>query len=384
MKRAVLLTALLVLGCDSSETQPGLLDKVVPVNMAIVTSGDFPVNRVYPAIASPVIQVNIIARVAGILESRNFDQGHYVQQGDLLFVIEQPPYEAALLSAKAGLTQAKAQFALAQAIVARNAPLVESGAVAAETFDQYSANLQVAESQIEGASAQVIQAELNLSYTEIYAPISGRIGATSIDPHTYVAPGSADATLCTLIQADPIRVNFAPAANEFPEYMNNWTTIQSREVKVTIPRQSDWSRDGTISFIDNAANPDTSLIRMWTDVPNESYELLPGQYCEAKITMEILTDAVQIPSEAIVQVASDNYVWVVGSDNKVTQKKITVHLQQDGVAVLKSGLRSGDRIVVKGVGKLRFNGTEVSEAPPAAPVGTPPPMLKKQANGKKS
>jgi membrane fusion protein (multidrug efflux system) len=340
----------------------------------------FPVKRTYPAIASSPWIVDIIGRVEGWLETRNFKQGDFVEEGDLLFVIEQAPYEASLLAAMAALAEAEAQEVLAQVIVDRNAPLVATGAVAAEEFDQYEANLAIAAAQVKSAEAQVVQAKLNLSYTEIRAPIDGRIGATSIDPGTLVVPGSESATLCTIVAADPIRINFAPSANEFPEYLASWTAKRPLHAEVTIPREKAWKRNGQITFVDNTANPDTSLIRMWTDVDNTGYELLPGQYCEATVTMKVLENAVTIPAEALVQVASDVYVWKVGKDDTVTETKVEVSLQQDGTAVLSSGLKEGDTVVQTGVEKIRFNGTKITKAPPARSPGTPPPDMNKAAD----
>jgi RND family efflux transporter MFP subunit len=341
-----------------------------------VQTGTFPVKRVYPAIASSVWKVELVARVQGFLEVRNFKQGAVVQENELLFVIEQDQYEASVASAAAAVAKAIAQAELAMIVIERNAPLVETGAVSAETFNQYEANLTSAQADVMTAEANLVQANLNLGYTEIRSPIAGRVGATSIDPGTFVMPGTDNATLCTVVSMNPIRVNFAPSANEFPEYLAKRVAGEPTHAQVTIPRQATWTREGDVTFIDNTANPNTSLIRMWTDVPNDGYSLLPGQYCEATITMKVLENAITIPSEALVQVASDLYVWLVGSDDKVTQTKVVVELQQNGTAVIKSGLKEGERIVVKGVDKLRINGTKISEAPPAAPPGTPPPAAK--------
>jgi len=370
-------------GC-SDDTATTTTPPAIPVTTGTAKTGSFPVKRTYPAIASPVWEVEIIARIEGWLETRNARQGSLVEEGELLFVIQKAPYEAGLLTAQASLEEAEAQELLAQIVLDRNAPLVVTGAVSQEAFNQYEANLAVAKAQVQSAAAQVIQAELNLSYTEIRAPMKGRIGATSVDPGTLLIPGTTNATLCTLIMVDPIRINFAPSANEFPEYLSNWTQDKPLRAAIAIPRQPDWKREGTISFVDNAANPNTSLIRMWTDVDNSGHELLPGQYCEATVTMDVLKNVVTIPSDALMQVASEQYVWLVGSDNKVTETKVVVDMQQDGTAVLKSGLRSGDRIVTAGVVKLRTNGTLITEAPPPSTPGTPPPALKKSDEAKKA
>jgi RND family efflux transporter MFP subunit len=199
-----------------------------------------------------------------------------------------------------------------------------------------------------------------------------------------VVPGTDNAVLCTLITANPIRINFAPSANEFPEFLKNWKADQLLEADVEIPRLSGWKRTGKITFVDNSANPETSLIRMWTDVDNTGYSLLPGQYCQATVTMSILKDSITIPATALVQQASDQYVWLVESDDTVTQTKVEVALSQDGTAVLNSGLKAGDRIVTSGFVRIRTNGTKIKEAPPAAPPGTPPPSPDSSSSKKKT
>ena len=380
----VVFVSALLWGCTDDSAPTTKTKPAVPVTTTKAKLGDFPVKRTYPAIASSVWQVQIIARVEGWLEERPTPQGSLVEAGDLLFVIQQEPYEASLLAAQADLAEAEAQAMLAQIIVDRNAPLVKTGAISAEEFDQYEANNAIAKAAVLAAEAQTVLAELNLSYTEIRAPIAGRVGATSIDPGTYVIPGTDAAMLCTLVTANPIRINFAPSANEFPEYLKNWTSDRPLQADVTIPRQSSWKRTGTITFVDNSANPETSLIRMWTDVDNTGFNLLPGQYCRATVTMTILKDAITIPSEALVQQASDQYVWLVESDDTVTETKVEVALSQDGTAVLKSGLKAGDRIVTAGFVRIRNNGTKIKEAPPAAPPGTSPPSPSSASSKKKT
>ena len=128
------------------------------------------------------------------------------------------------------------------------------------------------------------------------------------------------------------------------------------------------------------ANPNTSLIRMWTEVPNDDSQLLPGQYCEATVTMDVLKDTITIPTEAIVQRASDTYVWVVGSDNTVKETKVEVSHRQSGTAVIASGLREGERVIKTGTIKIRANGTKVKEAPPPLAPGEMPPS----SDGKKT
>ena len=380
----VVFVSALLWGCTGDSAPTTKTKPAVPVMTAIAKLDNFPVKRTYPAIASSVWEVEIIARVEGWLEARPAPQGSQVEAGDLLFVIQQEPYEASLLAAQADLAEAEAQAMLAQIIVDRNAPLVGTGAISAEEFDQYEANNAIAKAAVLAAEAQIVLAELNLSYTEIRAPIAGRVGATSIDPGTYVVPGTDAAMLCTLITANPIRINFAPSANEFPEFLKNWKADQLLEADVKIPRLSDWKRTGKITFVDNAANPETSLIRMWTDVDNTGYTLLPGQYCQATVTMSILKDSITIPATALVQQASDQYVWLVESDDTVTQTKVEVALSQDGTAVLNSGLRAGDRIVTSGFVRIRNNGTKIKEAPPAAPPGTPPPSPDSSSSKKKT
>jgi multidrug efflux system membrane fusion protein len=380
----VLFVSALLWGCSNDSAPTTKTKPAVPVTTTTAKVSNFPVKRTYPAVASSVWKVEIIARVEGWLEARPAPQGSRVEAGDLLFVIQQEPYEASLLVAQADLAEAEAQEMLAQIIVDRNAPLVGTGAISAEEFDQYEANNAIAKAAVLAAEAQIVLAELNLSYTEIRAPIAGRVGATSIDPGTYVVPGTDAAVLCTLITANPIRINFAPSANEFPEFLKNWKADQLLQADVKIPRVSGWKRTGKITFVDNAANPDTSLIRMWTDIDNAGYSLLPGQYCQATVTMSILKDSITIPTTALVQQASDQYVWLVESDDTVTQTKVEVALSQDGTAVLNSGLKAGDRIVTSGFVRIRNNGTKIKEAPPAAPPGTPPPSPDSSSSKKKT
>lgn len=375
MRPLVLLLPLLLLPACSEDATPTDTDTDVAVETATAKSGTFPVKRTYPAVASAAWEVEVYGRVEGWLEDRNFQQGHKVEQNDLLFTLQKDEFIADVNAARAALAEARAQAEYARITVGRNRPLVATGAISAEEFDQYVANLEVAVAEVSSAEAQLELADLNLEYTDIYAPISGRVGKSSVDPGTLVIPGTDNALLCTIIMTDPMRVNFAPSADEYPEYLARWKGGQPLHALVTNSKLKDWSRNGTISFVDNTADPTTSLISMWTDIPNDPEYLVPGQYCQVTVTIDHIENAVTIPSSALIQVGDGTYVWKVAEDKTVTETKVEVSMQQNSTAVISSGLKSGDEVVTEGIERIRFNGTKISKAPPPSPPGTPPPAL---------
>jgi len=303
-----------------------------------------------------VEQVEVRPRVSGFIDQVHFKDGQTVKAGDLLFTIDQRPFLLALESAKAELTRATAQLELQESEVERATPLARSGAITQRELDQRRSALNVGRAQLELSQVSVKVAELNMEWTRVRAPLSGRISNRKIDAGNLVMGGQTGATLLTtIVSLDPIHFIFDVSEADYLRYMRldrAGLRLSSREVenpvRIRLGDEQIFSRRGTMDFVDNQLNPRSGTIRARAMIENKDQVLAPGLFARIQLFGGEF-DALLIPDVAVVSDQTRKIVFVVGSDNLVKAAPVVLGPIIDGLRVVREGLRAEDRIVIDGL-----------------------------------
>ena len=342
---AGLSVAVVATGCGRKAAQAAPKPPVLEVTSVNAETMDVPDLRRYPGNTEAVQQVTLEARVQGFLEQRLFEEGTSVTAGQTLFIIEQPPYEAVVLEAQGQLLSAEAAFDYARSEYARNEPLVASGAISAQNFDQYRSNLESAAAQVQVAEASLISAQINLGYTEVTAPFDGRIGRRLVDVGNLVGPGVHE-NLAVLVDLDPMRVIFQPAGTELPDFLAVWPSTKVG-VTVTVNGVSTtMTFEGDVDLVDNEAAVDSSTFIARASFPNTDLKLVPGLFAEIEVDLGALKNQIVVPVEAIQSEPQQAYVWTI-KDNKLVRANVTLGPQWKELRVI-TGLEPGIPVVVEG------------------------------------
>jgi membrane fusion protein, multidrug efflux system len=314
--------------------------------------------------------VNLVARSAGFLKQQAFTDGQQVKAGDLLFVIEQDTYRAAVAQAEAALAKAQAVERNAALTLRRSQELIRTHSVPQSTVDQNVADHDSAQADVLAAQASLDQAKINLGYTEIRAPIDGRIGRILISVGNYVGPTSG--TLATIVRQDPIYVLFPISTRQFVDYQQRLATRsdmpESAVARIKLPNGQYYPHTGPINFYDIQANQGTDTLTVRALLPNPDGWLLDGQIVDVTVEVGRPKPALMIPQAALQLDRSGSYVLVVDADDKVAQRRVNLGAVEGGAVVVEQGLAAGERVIVEGIQKVR-PGQRV--APTAAPEGTP-------------
>jgi RND family efflux transporter MFP subunit len=304
--------------------------------------------------------VEVRARVSGFIESIHFKEGQIVKQGDLLFVIDQRPYRIAVDQAKADVERGRAKLEIASLDVQRAAPLVRSQTVTEREFDTRKSTERDAAGQVAAAEAVQKQAELNLEWTEVRAPISGRISDKRVDAGNLITGGQSGATLLTVIvSTDPIHFVFDGSETDFLHYLRLaavGTRPSSRDVQnpvsVRLADETDYKHMGRMDFVDNAVNPKTGTIRGRAVFDNKDGLLTPGFFGRLRL-FGGKHEALLVPDSAIASDQASKIVFTVAEDGTVGTKRVELGPIVDGLRVVRAGLLATDRIVIDGLQRAR-------------------------------
>jgi RND family efflux transporter MFP subunit len=304
----------------------------------------------------PVESVEVRARVSGFIDSVHFKDGQIVREGDLLFTLDKRPFVNAVDVAKAEIARAKAQLELAETEVERASPLVRSGAVTQRDYDQRRANLNVALAALQAAEASMKNAELNLDWTEVRAPISGRISDKKVDRGNLITGGQAGATLLTtIVSVDPVHFVFDVSEADFLRYSRlfmNGSRPSSRvvdtPVRIRLADEKTWSRSGTVDFMDNRLSARSGTLRVRALVENKDHFLQPGLFARVQLFGGEL-DALLIPDRAVISDQAKKVVLTVGADDVIVAKPVTLGPIVDGLRAVTEGLSRDDRVVLDGL-----------------------------------
>jgi membrane fusion protein (multidrug efflux system) len=300
--------------------------------------------------------VDLRARVQGYLEAVKFNEGSDVRAGDLLFTIEQAPYLASVNAARAKVASAQAALTNASQYL-RRLQAVRSGGVSATDLEAAVSNELKAQALLQEAEASLEQAELDLGYTIIKAPISGRIGRTAFTKGNLVGPDSG--ALARIVQIDPIRVVYSVSENDYADVKTShqeMTPEQLRQELVPRLKLSNgelYPSAGKLAFADNEVDADTGTIAVWAEFDNPQAILLPGQYVTVLLSLSNPRRLPVVPQSAVQEDREGRYVFVVDGDNKVQQRRITTGAVVGVNWAVEAGLMAGETVIVQGVQKVR-------------------------------
>jgi len=335
-------------------------DKPVPppptVTVAIATTAKVPVTVDYVGMTAALESVQIRARVEGYLLEKLFRDGQDIAQNDLLFVLQQDQYRAALEQAEGEVLRDQAQVTFAREQVERYAPLVEKEFITRESFDETVTRLRAKEANLASSTASLAQAGLNLNYTEIRSPIDGRIGRSLVDVGNLVGKGIAT-LLTTVVQLDPIYIYFSPTDADLPQLLSSHRKTPL-VVRAILPGTGEHPEVGLVDFIDNQVNANTATIQMRARIPNPSKILLPGQFAKVRLLLEILPDAILVPEQALVESQGGFTVFIVNSEDTIEARSIEVGPTIRGQRVITKGIKTGERVMLDGLTRAR-NGAKV-------------------------
>jgi RND family efflux transporter MFP subunit len=307
--------------------------------------------------------VEVRARVSGYLDSIHFTDGQMVKAGDPLFTIDRRPFQAALDQSKAAVVQAQANLAFAESDLKRGEGLVRGSTITQQTFDQRTQAKRVAEANVTAQEAATRQADLDLQFTELTAPISGRIGDRRVSIGNLVTGGTAGSTtlLATIVSVDPIRFEFTMDEASYLRYVRAATAAQADSVdrglklpaKLKLLDEDRFVHEGRIDFVDNVIDRSSGTIRGRAEFANPDGKLTPGMFGRIQIATSPPAQALLVPDTAIGTEQVRKFVYAVGSDNIATPKYVTLGQVVDGLRVITAGLNADDSVIVNGLMRVR-------------------------------
>jgi membrane fusion protein, multidrug efflux system len=379
--RAVSFAALLLAGCSQSPQEqtsapPAAVTVVNPVKRVVIDEDEY-VGR-FVAVDS----VEVRARVSGYLDRIDFTDGQMVKQGALLFTVDKRPFQTTLDQAKATLAQARANLAFAEADLARGAQLVRERTISEQTFDQRTQTKRVAEASVQAQEAAVRQASLDLEFTELRAPVAGRIGDRRVTPGNLVAGGTAGNTtlLATIVSTDPMRFEFTFDEASYLRYerlarSGRDTTSRDSSVVVALKLldEQNFQHQGRMDFVDNVIDRSSGTIRGRAVFSNPDGVFTPGMFGRIRVPGSPSYTALLVPDAAIGTEQTRKYLLVVDSDDVVRMTYVTLGQAFNGLRVIKAGVQQDDRVIINGLMRARANQkvNPQTETPPAPIPASP-------------
>jgi len=316
--------------------------------------------------------VEVRARVAGYLQSQNYDEGTVVRKGQLLFVIDPKPFEATVARARADMAQAQALHNRAEIQVNRLRPLVADNAVSQQDLDNAVASEEASRASMAAAQAQLTSAELDLSYTRVTSPITGLAGNRQVDVGSYV--GSPEPTVLTVVSAlDPVRFDFTISEAEYLAYARATGTRAGQrrgsgpELELVLADGSVYPHKGRVTVVGRGVDTQTGTLPLQATFPNPRGLLRPGQFGRVQLPVTTQKNAIVIPQRAVQELQGTYNVFVVGTDSVAQIRAIKTGNRVGSDWVVTDGLEPADRIVVEGIQKVR-DGTKVRPTAAKAPA----------------
>lgn len=300
-----------------------------------------------------VERVDIRPRVSGTITEVHFKNGAQVKKGDVLFTIDPAPYRAEVARAEAQLAATQARVRFTSAELDRAAKLVADSTIPRRTLDEREHNARDAQASLRAAQAELDVAKLNLSYTSVTAPISGRVSRAEITVGNVVAAGATGVPLTTLVSVSPIYASFDVDEQTYLRHIASVKDQAGVPVQLGLANEAEYSRAGTIDDVDNRLDPVSGTIRVRARFDNADGLLIPGLYARVKVGGSDPQAAVMVDERAIGTDQDKKFVLVVGDDNKVSYRPVLLGSRQEGLRIVTGGLQPGERIIVNGMQRAR-------------------------------
>ncbi|MEO8101154.1 MAG: efflux RND transporter periplasmic adaptor subunit [Betaproteobacteria bacterium] len=323
-------------------------------------------------------EVEVRSRVTGFVQKQLFAEGEAVRAGVPLYRIERAPFESALAQARATLNQERARLEQAQRENTRLQPLVAKRAISQREADDSATGLKQAEAAVQSSEARVRDAELNLSYTDVAAPISGVTGRSLRSEGSLVNAGSENSLLTTLTQTDPVWVRFSLSESEHAALRGN--TARRAEVRLVMADDKEYPAKGRLNFAGSSVDNKLGTVQLRAEFANPELALLPGQFVRTRLIVG-LREAIVVPQGAVAQNDQGRFVWLIGPDGKALRRKVETGAWVGRDWIINDGLKAGEEVIIDNLIKLR-PGTPVkveaasmatSAAAPASPASAPAP-----------
>jgi membrane fusion protein (multidrug efflux system) len=323
------------------------------VIVAVASKRAAPLSLSYTAQTLGSRDVEVRARVSGILLKRLYQEGSTVQQDQVLFEIDAAPFEAVVAQDRATLAVAQAGQLQARRNRDRVLPLVEKGLASAKERDDALSGVEVADAQVQAAAANLRTAELNLSYTKVRAPITGIASREARSEGSLITAGSDSSLLTRIVQLQPLYVEFAAPEQEAAAIRAAWAHRKGQALSVHVAADADATLDAELSFIDNAVDTSSGTVRMRAVLANRERALWPGQYVRAEFADLTLADEITIPRRAVLSSAHGYAVWTVDGNNSVQQRAIKLGRTTGEEVQITEGLIANERYVLDDLFKMQ-------------------------------
>ncbi|NTU41482.1 MAG: efflux RND transporter periplasmic adaptor subunit, partial [Nitrospirales bacterium] len=357
----VLVCSLILAGCGKKQ-EAGMMPPSGPaaVGVVVMEPERLVLTQELPGRTTPHLIAEVRPQVGGIIKERLFTEGSDVKEGQVLYKIDPASYQAALAAAKAALARAEANLAPARLKAERYSDLVKINAVSKQDYDDASAALKQAEAEVEAAKAALETTRINLAYTRVTAPISGRIGRSSVTTGALVK-ASQDAPLATIQQLDPVYVDLTQSSSEMLRLKRLIAGGEIRKggsgqakVKLILEDGTPYPLEGMLKFSEVTVDQGTGSVTLRTVFPNPKQVLLPGMFVRAIIEEGVKDQAILAPQQGVSRDPAGNAVaLVVGAGDKVEKRVIKVDRTVGDKWLVTEGLKPGDRVIVEGVQKAK-------------------------------
>lgn len=380
MTAAAVVCSLVALSACKKERQVAVVQKP-RVTVVAATEQKYVERFDFPARIDAVNNVTLKTRVAGFLKERLFEEGDVVKKNQLLFTIEKEPFEAKVAQAAADLKRAEADAKNARLSLERALELIKSGNISQATVDAREADNAMAQAAVLQAKATLNLAKIDLSYTNVRAPFTGKIGLADFSDGEFLP---ANTTLASMVSTDPMYVVFSVSECELLSMQSAGVFRHNGDnLAVTMQMADDsvYRFGGQINFFDVTVDNGTDTVKLRAAFPNPKQELIAGQYVTVVLEYESPSEKVVIPMAAVMSSAAMKYVYVVDNSNKVVNRPVVLGPQQGSEIVVTDGLNRGDRIVVEGLQKVRA-GIEVVAETKSAFAPAPVPAVEKKTSEK--